>query len=249
VALLSAFFSSFCILHSAFRTSASYWLAGMCLMLATGCAVTQTQLEKALLADRQPAAHTRDLASLYRLRCPDVLDVRIEGHPEHSGRRTVGANGRINISRNTTLRVSGHTVPEIGQALAEHLHVGDQSVHVRVAEYKSQSIYLFSDVDGVQKVVPYHGPETVIDLLQRLGGVSSRSAPREIEIVRSHIADGKPPEVFHVNLGAILVRHDQHTNIRLEPFDRVYIGQNRSSRIADCLPPLLLPVFRPLFGL
>jgi hypothetical protein len=51
------------------------------------------------------------------------------------------------------------------------------------------------------------------------------------------VADGRPPEVFHVDLAAILRRHDQSTNVRLEPFDEVYVGQTRRGCVAACLPP------------
>jgi protein involved in polysaccharide export with SLBB domain len=226
-----------------------FWLASMCLIVASGCALTQARLEKALLDDRSPEAHTRDLEARYLLRCPDVVEIHIDGHDEISGVRPVAADGRVRLGQGTTVRVAGHTAPEVRRALAEHFHLAEPAVKVRVAEHKSQSIYLFSDVEGAQKVVAYRGPETILELLQRLGGVSPGSAPGNIQVVRSHIADGKPPEVFHVDLTAILLRHDQHTNVRLEPFDRVYIGQNRRSRIAVCVPPVLLPVYRLLCGI
>jgi len=43
--------------------------------------------------------------------------------------------------------------------------------------------------------------------------------------------------VFHVDLSAILLHNDQQTNLRLQPFDRIHIGQNRRSQVTCRLPP------------
>src|SRR5262249_10600175 len=70
-----------------------------------------------------------------------------------------------------------------------------------------------------------------------------------IQVVRAHVADGKPPEVFDVDLEAIMDKNDQETNIKLQPFDQVYVGQSNSLRIKKCLPPWLRPLYGRIFGL
>jgi protein involved in polysaccharide export with SLBB domain len=224
-------------------------LVGVCLALGGGCASGHGRLERALLADGNPAAHTRDLDAHYRLRCPDVLEVRIDGRPDLSGPRAVGPDGRIRLDSRDAIRVAGQTAPGVAHSLAHRLGVAEQGVHVRVAEHRSQSLYLFSDVNSAQKVVPYRGPETVIDLLQRVGGTAPGSALGDVQVVRAHVADGRPPEVFHVNLRAILLEHDLRTNVHLQQGDRIYIGQSRRSRLACCVPTLLQPLYRHVCGL
>jgi protein involved in polysaccharide export with SLBB domain len=215
----------------------------------SGCAATEAQVERALLADGNPPAHARDLEVHYQVRCPDVLDIAIGGHPDRSGRYRVGADGCIQIGADFRVRVSGHTAPDIAQAIARRLPVPETTVRVRVVEHRSRSLYVFCEGDPVQRDVDYRGPETIVDLLQRLGGLAPGATPGDVQVVRAHVADGQPPEVFHVNLPAILFHHDLQTNIRLEPFDRVYIGQSRRSRVASCIPPLLLPLYRLLCGI
>jgi protein involved in polysaccharide export with SLBB domain len=114
---------------------------------------------------------------------------------------------------------------------------------VRVAGYNSRQIYLLGEVPGLPRSVPYRGPETVLDLLQRAGGVTPGAALDDIRVVRSHVADGRPPEVFQVDLHAILVKHDQQTNITLEPFDQVHVGERRSAQLRCCIPPWLRPLY------
>jgi protein involved in polysaccharide export with SLBB domain len=217
--------------------------------LLAGCAAGRSQLEQALLADRHPAAHSADLAVHYAVRCPDVLVVRAAGRPEWSGQRRVGPDGRIALDDAVSVRVDGLAAPEVARCLAELAGLPLEAVAVRVAEFNSRQLFLFGEVSGQERAVPYRGPETVLDLLQRVGGITPGAAPGDIQVIRPHVADGKRPEIFHVDLAAILLQHDQQTNLLLEPFDQVYVGQTRKSSIACCLPPWLQPVFKAVCGM
>jgi protein involved in polysaccharide export with SLBB domain len=224
-------------------------LGGLLLVLAGGCAADRPQLERALLADRNPAAHGEDTDRHYRVRCPDVLEIEVAGAPDWSGPRRVGADGRIGLAGGKRLRVDGQTLPAIAAATASVAHVDPQRVRVRVAEFNSQQVYLFGEVSGMQRALPYRGPETVLDLLQRAGGITPGAALTDVQVVRAHVADGTTPEVFHIDLEAIVRKKDQHTNIHLEPFDQVYIGQSRRSGLCPCVPPWLRPTYEALCGL
>ena len=45
----------------------------------------------------------------------------------------------------------------------------------------------------------------MLDLLQRVGGIAPGAAPQDVYVVRSHLGEGRP-EVFHVDLDAIVLR-------------------------------------------
>jgi polysaccharide biosynthesis/export protein len=215
-----------------------YTIVGPLLVLATGCA---GRLDRALLADRNPAAHFANPETEYCVHCPDVLDMAVPGW---AGEQAVGPDGRVRPGKGIAVRVDGQTPVEAARNIAERLGVAPSAVRVRVAGFNSQRVYVHGEVTGVQRAVPYQGPETVLDLLQRMGGITPGAEAGNIQVVRSRVADGRPPEVFHVNLDAILRHGDQTTNVRLEPFDQIYIGQTRQHCIACCLPPWL----RSLFG-
>jgi protein involved in polysaccharide export with SLBB domain len=218
----------------------SWWAAGAVaplLALLAGCAGGGPRLDRALLADRTPAAHHAGCADCYRVRCPDVLDVDVPGRPAWGGPHPVGPDGRIALGGDFALRVEGQTPPEVAGRVASLAGADPDRVRVHVAAYNSQQIYLFGEVSGPPRAVPYQGPETVLDLLQRAGGITPGAEVGNVHVVRAHVADGRPPEVFQVDLAAILQRHDQGTNVQLEPFDEVYVGQTRRSAVADCLPP------------
>src|SRR5581483_11503135 len=103
-------------------------------------------------------------------------------------------------------------------------------------------VYLIGEVQGQEQAVPYCGPETVLDVLQRVGGLSRDAAPREIKVVRPNIADGGTPEIYHVDLAAIVYKNDQRSNIVLQPFDQIYVGQSPNTGLKNALP------WRRLFG-
>jgi protein involved in polysaccharide export with SLBB domain len=219
----------------------SWWgraLAGPLLALATGCA---GNLDRALLADHNPAAHQANPEAQYCLHCPDQLQLTVPGW---SGEQPVGPDGRVRPGRGVAVRVEGQTPSEAARHIAAALGVNPGAVQVRVAGFNSQLIYVHGEVAGLQRAVPYQGPETVVDLLQRMGGIAPGAASGDIQVVRSRVADSRAPEVFRVDLDAILRKGNQATNVRLQPFDQVYVGQSRQNYIACCLPPWL----RSLFG-
>jgi protein involved in polysaccharide export with SLBB domain len=176
-----------------------------------------------------------------------VLEVQVANHPETTGRFSVAPDGRIELGQYGSPRVEGQTTDAIEQLIADELQVPAETVKVRVAEYRSQSLLVFGEVVGLQRTVPYRGQETVLDLLQRVGGITPGAAPDDVHVVRTHVSDGRPPEVFHIKLASIVMDNDQKTNIRLMPFDQIYVGETRQARIEKCIPRWLRPAYQRIW--
>ncbi|HBI41384.1 MAG TPA: hypothetical protein DDY78_00820 [Planctomycetales bacterium] len=224
-------------------------MLALALGLTAGCAASGPRLAKALMADRDPAAHGADIEDHYIVHCPDLLEVDTAGRLDDNVARPVGADSRIPLADGGRLHADGLTTPEIARAVADWLGLPAEQVHVGVIEYNSQELYLFGEVAGGERPIPYQGPETVLDLLQRIGGVAPGAALGNVQVVRSHVADGTSPELFQVDLKAILLCDDQKTNVRLEPFDQIYIGQTKRSSLEPLLPPWLQPLYERLTGI
>jgi polysaccharide export outer membrane protein len=178
-----------------------------------------------------------------------VLDLAVDRHPELSGKHKIGPDGRIDVGSAGRLRVEGLTVPEIARNLAEVMTVPPDWVHLHVAEYASQEIYLIGQVTGLQRAVPYQGPETVLDLLRRVGGITPGAAPDEVYVVRSHLAEGRSPEVFRVDLRALVLGQDLRTNVYVQPLDQIFVGETRKFSLAKCMPPWLRPAYEAICGI
>jgi protein involved in polysaccharide export with SLBB domain len=237
---------------SAVEKSASWKLAatlGLVLCLLTGCAVGRPHLDEALLADSGTALRNQGMTQHYRVGCPDVLEVRVAGRSELGGRYTVKADGRIDLGGFGRVRVEGLAVPDIASRVAGALGATPNDVGVRVAEYNSQQVYLVGEVTGLQRAVPYQGPETVLDLLQRTGGITPGAAPGEVHVIHPGVAEGQAPQVFHIDLQAVVLKQDQRTNVRLQPFDQVYVGESEESCLAKCVPPCFRCLYDSLWGM
>jgi protein involved in polysaccharide export with SLBB domain len=231
------------------QTSLASCGLGLLLALLAGCSTSSQQIDHALMADKSPAASQESTAAEYRIGCPDRLDIRIPEHPEIDGTYIVGANGRVALGNLGQVRIEGKSIAQAATLIADQAQVPVESVKVRIQDYRSQQVYLVGEVHGLQRAVPYQGPERVADLLQRVGGLAPGAATADVKVIRAHVAEGKAPEVFPVDLQSILLKRDQRTNVLLQPFDEIMVGETRQSYLAHSLPPLLLPLYQSLFGL
>lgn len=228
--------------------------AGLCLQallyaLLTGCGLCRSQLDRELLAEKAQKAVPERLAELYSVRFPDLLDIQVDGRPDLTGQRALRVDGKVDLTAEFALAVEGKTTPQIARLLATLAEVPPEKVQVRVHDYRSQRLFLQGEVAGDTRAVSYIGPETVLEMLRRVGGITAGASPGDIQVIRAQVAEGRPPEVFDVNLEAILLKNDQETNIKLRPFDQVRVGQRKSCTIQKCLPPWMRPLFAKVCGL
>jgi protein involved in polysaccharide export with SLBB domain len=214
-----------------------------------GCATNRRHLDQAMETPRPSQPASIDAAEPYTLGNPDVLEVTIRGQADPPSPSVVGVDGRINLGQRGRAYVEGYTLDQAVLAVADLAHVSPDRVHVQIREYKSRQIYLLGEVASLRRTVPYQGPETAADFLRRAGGISPGALPSEVHIIRSHIQEGEAPEVYHVDLQAIFLKHDERTNVVLQSFDQVYVGETRRSRLTKCLPNWLQPVYEKLLGL
>jgi protein involved in polysaccharide export with SLBB domain len=184
----------------------------------------------------------------YLVGFPDALEIHVADRPEITGQCSVGIDGNIDLGQYHRVRVEGHPLPDIVKEIASRVGVPAEQVHVRVLDYQSEPVFLFGQVVGWQRTVPYQGQETVLELLQRVGGITRGAAPDDVYVVRSHLDDGQRPQVFHVDLAAIVLTNDEHTNIRLLPYDQVYVGETRRAKLMHCLPVWMRPLIYTLTG-
>jgi len=210
--------------------------AAVLLLAATaGCASNRPRVDAALRASR-PLTGPASPAAAYSVTCPDLLDVQVYGHPEWSGPHEIGADGCIVLAEVSPLRVEGLTPAQVAGRVAVALHLPRAAVGVQVAAYRSRQVFLFGQVEGPERALPYQGPETVADLLRRAGGLRPGADFRTVSVVRPHVAAGRRPEVFTVDLAAVLLRGDSKSNVILQPDDEVYIAETTRYSMLKALP-------------
>jgi protein involved in polysaccharide export with SLBB domain len=198
-----------------------------------------------------PACYCRggggDAAAIaaYTLACPDFLEIAAGPDRDVTGRLTVDPDGTIPLGTDGRLRVEGLTAGEIAGHLAAVLGANRSEIHVNVVDFASRQVFLCGPEAGRERAAAYRGPETVVEFIRRMGGLSHDAQPREVYVVRPNVAAGRRPQVFHVDLEAILVRGDYATDLRLEPYDQVYVGETEFAVLAKYLPEWMLFGRRP----
>ena len=229
---------------SSWKTRTAMLLLALCV---PGCAKDRASVEKALMA-QQSVLRNEGVADRYRVGCPDIVEFEVPLHPELSVRHEIGPDGRIEMGEYGKLRIEGQTTAEIAKLIAQETGASPEAVKVQVAEYRCQYVLLFGEVIGWQRSVPYRGQETVLDLLQRVGGITTGAEPKDVYVLRPHLGDNQRPEAFRVDLHAIVLKQDLKTNIRLQPFDQIYVGETRRAQIENALPPWMRPAYQALWN-
>jgi protein involved in polysaccharide export with SLBB domain len=185
----------------------------------------------------------------YRVSCPDVLDIAFAERPEWDSYAAIDLDGRLPLEAIGRPRVEGMTLDEVRAELARESGMPLESVRVNLAAPRSNRIYVNGPVRGHTRVVAYQGPEPVMDLLKRVGGLPPGSKLNQVYVVRPHVAAGRRPEVFRVDVEAVLLDQNASTNIPLRPSDQVYVGETRGSTFSRILPPWLGTAYRKVTGL
>lgn len=185
----------------------------------------------------------------YRIGCPDVLEVTVADRPGWEAIIAVDLDGRLPLEEGDGPRVEGLTLAEARSEIARLAGASADKVKVRLAVARSARVYLHGPIRGRVRIVPYQGPELVMDFLKRVGGLPPGSKLNDVYIVRPNISGGTKPVVYHIDVEAVLLDNDQQTNIPLRPSDQVYVGETRRSSFSRILPDWLRPAYRKLTGL
>ncbi|GBD37132.1 hypothetical protein HRbin36_02262 [bacterium HR36] len=205
-------------------------------MIALGCGHQDyARLQRALLQHDLPPGPSTDLPSDYQVGPGDVLAIRFNLRPEWNGEYLVWPHGCIVLPEAGALPVHGHTTDEIAELIREQSADEVGLVFVEVRRFENQQVYLFGEIQGGSRAIPYHGPETLAQLLQRAGGLTPDADPTSIRVHRLYGSNGEE-EIIRVNLLAVLYAQDRQQNIYIRPYDRIVVSRNSWACLRACLP-------------
>jgi protein involved in polysaccharide export with SLBB domain len=216
------------------------------LLAAAGCVTPR----RAQVADAlghgatAPVNREETVAQSYRIACPDVVELAVARDPASSGRYVVNAEGRIALTALENPRVEGETAAALARRVAAELGLAEADVRCRVVGHESRAVHVHGPVEGGDRAVPYRGTENVVAFLRRCGGLKPSANVRDVHVVRGNLAAGGKPQVFRVDLEGILLRGEAGTNVLLQPFDEVYVGELPRSLLGKAIPHWLGPTYR-----
>lgn len=171
----------------------------------------------------------------YRIGPRDVLNVLVWDHPELSNPmgnfqdieamgRLVREDGTIFFPYAGVLQVAGKTTEQVRRELTEALRPFIQSpqVDVRVVAFRNQRVYVTGEV-AQPGVLPVNDvPMTVLDAINRAGGLTEFSDRRRAVLTR----DGERREI-----DLLALFNDGRGNVLLRDGDVLFIPQNVHNKV------------------
>ena len=169
----------------------------------------------------------------------DVLKITVWGHPELTipagqfrsageAGNLVGEDGTFFFPYAGVVQAEGRTVEEIREELTKKLskYIEKVQLDVRVAEYRSQRVYVVGEVENPGVYLVQDIPLTVLEAINRAGGAKKEADLRNLTLTRKDKA-------YSINLlnlyeggvlsQNVLLQHGDVLNVPDNAFNKVFV--------------------------
>lgn len=156
----------------------------------------------------------------------DLIQVNVFDSPDLSGPFRVDSKGNLELPLGGTIKVSGLTAAEAGNAIAARLKEAgillDPHVTVSIVEYQSQGVTITGEVRS-PGVYPLLGNRTVLDMIAMAGGLNENAGK-----VASVFHRGDPSHVRQVPLNVAVQTPESiaESNFELLPGDTISVSRS-----------------------
>jgi polysaccharide export outer membrane protein len=208
-------------------------LAG--LMFAAGCA--PLDISKRVTSADVIRRHLPD--ETYTVDPPDSIRVEFLDEAQMTRDVRVRTDGYITLPLVGEVHVGGLTPTQIETKLEElySKYYKEPDLFVTVTGFNSKFVFVYGEV-GRQGLVAYTGSQTLRDVIASVGGVSRYAAWSRVKVIRG---DPDNPEVFKVNLDALLLGGDTRRDVSLAENDVVYVPPTYFAWVGYQIQSLLFP--------
>lgn len=185
----------------------------------------------------EKGAPTKKPSKQYHVGPRDILTVTVWEHPEltipfgsfrsaQAAGTIVGEDGNFFYPYAGIIKAAGKTVEEIRKELTKKLgfYIERVQLDVRVASYRSQRVYVVGEVNtpGIQLVQDI--PLTVLEAINRAGGLSPEADSRNITLTRND-------KTYNINLLALYEGGDLSQNVLLERGDVLNVPDRSFNKV------------------
>ncbi len=205
-------------------------------ILAFGCAGQQANLQPDFATKTTQPKAPLIKSPDYKVGASDVVNVEVRGQADLNRAAVVRPDGKITLVFLGDVYVSGMSSEEIDEKLTRMYseYIVGPDVTVTVVGFNSQEIYVWGEVARVGPL-PYTGELTVMEALNRAGGLNGRSEPKAVQVTRN----GK---VWKVNLEDIVIMGKTDQNMYLQPGDVIFVPLNGFARMGFALDNVFYPL-------
>ncbi|MRR05845.1 MAG: sugar transporter [Deltaproteobacteria bacterium] len=177
----------------------------------------------------ETAATTSSLDE-YLIQPGDQLDIKFFYNPELNDSVIVRPDGRISLQLAPEIPAAGMTPAQLTSRLEKSYEkeLANPGITVIIRSFSSQRIYVDGEVNKPGMVVLL-GPLTVLQSIAEAGGLKDTAKSSQVLIIRKS-KDNKP-QAIEVNLDEIRGATDYNQNIRLAPYDVVYVPKSAVANV------------------
>ena len=185
-------------------------------------------------APPEPAANAGFMTHLppYRIQVGDVLDIRLLLNPELNEEVTVRPDGYISTTVVPDQRAYGMTVPQLDAALQHDygVQLRNPRVNVVVKSFAPTRVYVGGQVANPGEFITVGPNLTLSQAIARAGGLKPLTGDEnKIFIIRRGVND--VPEFLSVRYNAIMWGKDPSADVRLAPYDVVYVPRSGAAEV------------------
>lgn len=175
-------------------------------------------------ADLENAAASDAPNGAYILSPGDLVDVTVWGHPELSGKRTIGPDGEIQIPFVGAFRIDGLTAVDAGNKLTHALQEDYlwTAVSITVETYGGNRVIVLGHV-ARQGAITFPNNPTLLEALATAGTVEGKDQAANASLpMRCAIVRGRD-RILWIDMRPMLRGQDFSLNIPLHQNDLIYV--------------------------
>ena len=209
----------------------SYAVLTICAVFFVGCASSSVSApssaqNKIVNQDVTSALRQVRSSQTYVLQPGDLVDIQVYMEDSMNRVLRLSGNGTITFPLVGNIKLSGLTLEQAEQTLAESLttYIKNPQVSMLVKEYGNKTVYVLGQVSKPAAIeIPPEKPLTVLEAITSVGGFTDVANTSKVRVLRTENGKQKPIEV---DVTQITKQGNKSMDIPLQPGDVVFVPQS-----------------------